>query len=113
MHGITTAAVHLALIDPGAARTVLEQLEERPGLDPASLWQARQPWLMAWALVNLQKAQSIFDDELAAFEREKRRGLAGEGFLETVELLTAPTDRRDSVLYRRLGGGYWRPGEAP
>ncbi len=113
VQGMATAAAHLALSDPGAARTVLEQIEERPGLDPASLPQARQPWLMAWALVDLQKAQSIFEAELAAFEREKRRDLWGAGFFETVELVTAPPDRREAVLHSRSGGGSWRPGEGP
>jgi RNA polymerase sigma factor (sigma-70 family) len=113
VEGLATAAIHLALIDPGAARIVLEQLEERPGLAPASLPRTRPSWLMAWALVDLEKAQTIFEAELAAFEREKRQGLGSEGFLETAELLIAPPDRREDVFYSRSGGGYWRPGEEP
>jgi RNA polymerase sigma factor (sigma-70 family) len=114
VEGLATGAIHLALIDPGAARTVLEQIEERPGIDPLSLSRPCPSWLMAWALVDLQKAQTIIEAELAGFDREKRRGgLGGEGFLETVELLATPTDRREAALYSRSAGGYWRPDGEP
>jgi hypothetical protein len=92
---------------------VLEQLEERPGIEPASLWQTRQSWLMAWALVDVQKAQGIFEAELTAFEQEKRRDLWNSGFFEMVEVLTSPPGRRDAVLDSRSRGGYWRPDGEP
>ena len=36
IQSLTVAAIPLALLDPGAARTVLEQVEARGGLDPAA-----------------------------------------------------------------------------
>ena len=63
------AAVPLALIDPGAARVLLQQLEARSGLDPAKLAEvAGRDWLRAWALVDLKKAEALFEAQLAAVE---------------------------------------------
>ena len=54
----TMAAVPLALIDPGAARVLLQQIEARSGLDPVKLAEvAGRDWLRAWALVDLEKAE--------------------------------------------------------
>jgi hypothetical protein len=106
------AAVHLALIDPDAARAVLEPVEVRGGFDPVTLWNTRGPWLIAWALVDLKKAQAIFEAELAALDREKKEvSLWSTGILNMVQLLIAPPDRREAVLAGRSGGGYWHPDE--
>jgi hypothetical protein len=109
---ILEAAVPLALIDPAVARTVLEQVEVRGGFDPATLWNTRQPWLIAWSLVDLRKALTIFEAELAALDREKEIRFWTTGIFEMVELLIAPPARREAVLGRRSAGGYWRPEEA-
>ncbi len=110
VRSIAVSAVPLALVDPGAARTVLEQVESRSGFDPATPWSVREPWLIAWSLVDLDKARAIFDAELAALDREKEVNLWSTGFLEMVELLAAPPDRREDVLDQRFGGASWRPG---
>jgi hypothetical protein len=112
MRSIAVSAVPLALVDPGAARAVLEQLESRPGFDPVTLWNVRAPWLVAWSLVDLAKAREVFEAELSALDREKKVvNLWGAGFFQMVELLTAPPDRREDVLGRQSGGASWRPGE--
>ncbi len=54
------AAVPLALVDPGAARVLLEQIEARGGLDPARLAEVGgYDWLRAWGLVDLEKAGAL------------------------------------------------------
>ena len=107
---IAVSTVFLALLDPEAARTVLEQLEARAGFDLAAEWSTREPWLIAWALVDLQKARAVFESALASLDQQKEVNLWGTGFFEAVELLTAPPDRRDAILYERASGAYWRPG---
>ena len=65
-----TAAVPLALVDPGVARVLLEQLEARGGLDSAGIGDvAGHDWLRAWALVDLEKAEALVDAQLAALEK--------------------------------------------
>jgi hypothetical protein len=105
------AAVPLALLDPAAARSVLEHVEARSGFDPVTLWNTREPWLIAWGLVDLKKAQPILEAQLAILDREKNKEvrLWGTGIFQMVELLIAPSERRESVLRRRSAGGYWRP----
>jgi hypothetical protein len=107
------AAIPLALLDPSAARSVLDQVEARGGLDPATLWNTREAWLTAWGLVDLEKARAIFEAELAALDRDpKPLRLGTTGLFRAVELLIAPPDRREEVLGRGARGGYWRPNEA-
>jgi hypothetical protein len=111
IRSLAVSAVPLALVDPGAARTVLEQIESRGGLDPATLWNSRDPWLTAWALIDLKRAQSIFDAMLNALDGAKEVDLYNAGFREMIELLAAPPDRREEVLYKSSPGAYWRPGQ--
>ena len=110
IESLTTAAVPLALIDPAAARTVLEQVESRSGLDPATLWNTREPWLTAWALVDLKKAGSIFDAMMTALDGAKEVDLWNSGFYQMIELLAAPPDRREDILGESARGGFWQPG---
>ena len=105
------AAVPLALIDPGTARTILEQVEARAGLDPTTRWNTRGPWLSAWALVDLKKAQAIFEATLTALEATKEVKLWNAGFFDMIELLATPPGRREEVLGKSDRGGYWRPGQ--
>ena len=107
---IAVSTVSLALVDPEAARTVLDQLESRAGFDLAAEWSTREPWLIAWALVDLQKARAIFESALASLDQQKEVNLWGTGFFEMVEQLTAPPDRREAILDERAGGAPWRPG---
>ncbi len=111
VRAIAVSTVSLALIDPSAARTVLEQLESRAGVDPASEWSTCEPWLIAWSLVNLEKARAVFESTLNSLDQRKQVGLWGTGIFETVEVLTAPPDRREEVLKKRAGGASWHPGE--
>ena len=106
------AAVPLALVDPGAARTILKQIEERSGLDPPALVKiAGDNWLRAWALVDLEKAATLFEAELAALEKTKGLNLQTTGFFNTVELLAAPPHRREAVVYGDQTAA-WYPGHS-
>jgi hypothetical protein len=107
---IAVSTVSLALVDPQAARTVLEQVESRAGFDLAAEWSTRQPWLIAWALVDLQKARAVFESALASLDQQKEVNLWGAGFFQMIELLTAAPDRREAILDERAGGAHWRPG---
>jgi Carboxypeptidase regulatory-like domain len=107
---IAVSTVSLALVDPEAARTVLEQLESRAGFDLAAEWSTREPWLIAWSLIDVQKARTVFESALASLDQKKEVNLWGTGFFETVELLTASPDRREAILDERAGGAPWRPG---
>jgi hypothetical protein len=106
----TIAAVPLALVDPGAARTMLQQIEERSGLDPIALAKvAGDNWLRAWALVDLEKAGALFEAELAALETTKDLNLQNTGIFKMVEILAAPPHRREAIVYRDQGAA-WYPG---
>ena len=107
---VAVSTVSLALVDPEAARTVLEQLESRAGFDLAAEWSTREPWLIAWALVDLQKAREVFESTLASLDQQKDVNLWSTGFFEMVELLTAAPDRREAILSERAGAASWRPG---
>ena len=103
----TMAAVPLALVDPGAARVLLQQLEARSGLDPAKLAEVAGPdWLRAWALVDLKKAEALFEAQLAAIEGTKDVKLEKTGFFRMTEILALPPHRRDE---RGLPDGRRRP----
>ena len=110
IESITEAAVRLALIDPGTARALLEQIEARSGLDPNTLGNTREPWLTAWALVDLKKAEALFEASMAALEGEKEVRLWSTGFFTMVELLATPPHRREDVLGKHSSGGFWWPG---
>ncbi len=90
VRSVAISAVPLAVLDPAAARTVLEQLEARVPLDPASHWHTSAPWLVAWGLVDLQRAQAVFDAVLRSQDENKSPDLWNSGFFELVELLVAP-----------------------
>ncbi len=107
---VAVSTAPLALIDPEAARAVLEPLESRAGFDLTAEWNTREPWLIAWALVDLPKAKAVFEATLASLDQEKEVRFGGSGIFETVELLTAPPNRREAILDERAGGAHWWPG---
>ena len=76
-----------------------------------TLWNTREPWLIAWGLVDLKKGETILEAELAMLDREKSKEvrLWSTGIFPVVELLIVPPEHRESVLGRRSAGGYWRP----
>ena len=102
----TIAAVPLALVDPGAARVLLQQLEARSGLDPAKLAEvAGRDLLRAWALVNLKKAEIVFEAQLAAIEASKDVKLQRTGFFRMIEILVQPPHRRAEEAFQRDAAG--------
>jgi hypothetical protein len=104
-----TAAVPLALVDPGTARVLLEQLESRGGLDPARLVEVSgQHWLRACGLVDLEKAGAAVDAQLAALERTRGARLRTSGLIGTLDLLLTPPERREAAVLH-IEGPPWRP----
>ncbi len=105
----TMAAVPLALVAPGAARVLLQQIEARSGLDPVKLADVAGPeWLRAWALVDLEKARVLVDARLAALEKAKGAGFRSSGIFPMVETLISPPARREAKVFHVEGPG-WRP----
>ena len=108
---IAVSTVSLALVDPEAARTVLEQLESRAGFDLAAEWSTREPWLIAWALVDLQKARAVFESALAVARstegsqplehRLLRDGRAADGPARSPRGDPRPTRRRGTLAAGR------------
>lgn len=109
---LTISAVSLALLDPDAARSVLEQVDERCSIDPLDVGNARQQWLTAWALVDLKKAATLFDVVLANIDNGKALDLQRTEIFRVIEILTTPPHRRADVLIDRGFGSAWRPGYA-
>ncbi len=100
------AAVPLALLDPGAARVLLQQIEARSGLDAAKLAEvAGRDWLRAWALVDLKKAESLFEAQLSAVEASKDRNLQKTGIIRMIEILVLPPRRRAEVVFHMVAAG--------
>ena len=100
------AAVPLALIDAGAARVLLQQLEARSGLDPVSVAEvASHDWLRAWALVDLEKAEALFQAQLASLEGTKDVKLEQTGFFGMTQILTQPPHRRIEAVFRMDANG--------
>ena len=72
---VSLATIGLALLDPGMARIALNQTEincESVGINPAGFANDRGRWLMALALADLGKAETLFEAELAALDGHER-----------------------------------------
>ncbi len=111
----TLAIISLALVDPETAFSALNQLEARLGsgvYNPAKLGGARAPWLTAWALVDLNKAAKLFDDELAAVQGNDNGDVLIQGFFNMAKVLATPPERREASLQDGLYGGSWRPAQS-
>ncbi len=106
----TQAALALALVDPDAARTVLEETEARSGPDATKEHDVREQRLMAWALVDLKRAEALVDAGLTELDGAKEVNLWGTGIFQTVEFLLKPPHRREEVLGEHSSGGFWWPG---
>jgi hypothetical protein len=105
----TMAAVPLALVDPGAARVLLGQIEARAGLDPVKLAEvAGDDWLRAWGLVDLEKTGALVDAQLAAVEKNQGAGLVGRPIFTMLHTLIDPPDRREAEVFHVVGPS-WRP----
>ena len=72
------------------ARAVLEQVEARGEFGPVTLWNTREPWLIDWGLVELERAPTIFEADLAALARERKEiKFRSTGMSQMVELVIA------------------------
>ena len=103
------SVISLALLDPATARTALEQLETRGGLNPVAFPIARRPRLLAWALLDIEKAQAVFEAEVATLDRERNPVPLIRGMLFAVEALATPPEGREMALKGGFYGGSWRP----
>jgi protocatechuate 3,4-dioxygenase beta subunit len=105
----TMAAVPLTLVDPGAARVLLGQIEARGGLDPVKLAEvAGDDWLRAWGLVDLEKAEAFVDAQLAELEKTGAASLRGSPIFKMLDTLIEPPDRREAEVFHVIGPS-WRP----
>ncbi len=103
------AAVPLALVNPGAARVLLEQIEARGGLDSARIAEvAGYDLLRAWGLVDLDKAGALVNAQLAALEKTQGARLRNSGLIGTLDLLLTPPERREAAVLH-IEGPPWRP----
>jgi hypothetical protein len=105
----TQAAFELALLDPESARTVFEQVAARSELDPTKQWSVREQWLIAWALVDIKKAEALFEAGLTALDGAKEVDLWNAGLVEMAEFLAPAPQRREEMLGERSHGGFWWP----
>ena len=114
MRYATQAALALALIDPETARTVLEQIEARSGLDPTKVWDAREPWLIAWALVDLKQGRGTLRGRADRARRSERRSTSGTpASSRWSSSWSTPPDRRGNALGKHSYGGFWWPAYLP
>ncbi len=107
-------ALSLALLDPGMAETALKQIEARLGSGPSNptkLSGSRGPWFSAWALVDIKKAGTLFEAELAlaAAPGTDNPDALIQGLLTTAKLLATLPGRRETALQDGLYAGSWRP----
>jgi RNA polymerase sigma factor (sigma-70 family) len=103
------SVISQALLDPVTARTALEQLETRGGLSPVAFPIARRPRLLAWALIDLEKAEAVFEAEVAGLDKERNPVPLIRGMLFTVQALATPPEQREMALKGGFYGGSWRP----
>ncbi len=103
------SVISLALFDPATARTALEQLETRGALDPIAFPIARRPRLLAWALLDIEKAQAVFEAEVIALDRERNPVSLIRGMLFAAEVLATPPEGREMALKGGFYGESWRP----
>jgi hypothetical protein len=108
---VTTARL-LALIDRRTARELLERVEPRRDLvgSGGSGTIDRGEWLQAWALVDLERAVQLFDEELPPALKETTDGRLRQ-LMSMVELLTIPSFDRPAYMYP--SGVIWFPSQEP
>ncbi|MEX2117972.1 MAG: M56 family metallopeptidase [Pirellulales bacterium] len=108
---VTTARL-LALVDRRTARELLERVEPRRDLVGSGGVGSidRGEWLQAWALVDLERAVQLFDEELPAALKETTDGRLRQ-LMSMVELLTIPSFDRPAYMYP--SGAIWFPSQEP
>ena len=100
---------------PVPPETALNQIEARLGsgpFNPAKLSGARGPWFSAWALVDIKKAETLFEAELADAPGHDNPNALLQGILTTAKLLATPPERRETALHDGLYAGSWRPAQS-
>jgi RNA polymerase sigma factor (sigma-70 family) len=111
---VSLATIGLALLDPELARAALEQTQVNcgsVGLNPAAFPDDRGRWLTAWALTDLQRAETIFEAELATLDQIEDPDLRFQGIVNTAKLLATPPERREAALQNGFYAESWRPGQ--
>ena len=73
------------------------------------MWNTREPWLIAWALVDLKRAEELVEAGLKELDDAKEVHLWNTGLFQMVQFLTLPPDRRHEALGERSYGGFWWP----
>lgn len=107
---LTTAAMLLALTDPGAARQLLRDIESRAGLEPRGLAEvAGNNWYTAWALADPQHAGELIELEFATTENQRAIDLDRTGLLRMTEVLAVPPHRLMEYFSTKRSF-LWRPG---
>jgi hypothetical protein len=106
------AAIPLALLDPHAARNVVTWTEARGGYKPGRQSLERETWLIAWSLVDLAKADTLFEAELATLDEAKEVNLWSTGIFKMTRILATPPARRADAMNDVNLAGSWRPGDA-
>jgi hypothetical protein len=71
----------------------------------------RGAWLQAWALVDLERAEKMFQEELALERPLSRPELIESGLLPMLELLSEPPCERARFLLSGARGNFWFPGD--
>lgn len=86
----------LALVDPAAARQLLDGVTLRSNLlGTGYSGFESQDWLMARCLADPERAPALVDEAIAKLKRQKgERDFYGSGLMQLAEVLTAPPDQR-------------------
>ena len=93
----------LALVDPRIAEELLHSIESQtPLAGTANSSVKRGDWLLAWALVDFERAKKMFVDELTAQQRQNPPELIESGLLPMLELLALPQEDRKLYLVRSI-----------
>ena len=104
-------AVILALVDPEAARDVLQSIESQSeGVGSGGSGIGRNVWHKAWALADPRGVPERVERDLTADSGKPDWDFARSGTRAMVEILATPPSERLKELSRRIGG-VWMPGE--
>ncbi len=95
-------ALYLALIDPAAAKQVLQAIEPHSDcIGSGYSGISRTEWFKAWALVDPQHTVALAEREIASAKDPKAKQAAESGLMEVVELWLTPSgDRLNNISGR-------------
>jgi hypothetical protein len=93
----------LALIDPELARALLVSIEPQAASIGTGRGRiTRGDRLVAWALVDLDRARKLLAEELDVQQRQPTPELSDSGLVPMLEVLVLPPDERAAYLERDL-----------